>query len=136
MRNSFKDTQTRSLLTSTALLNENKSLLVEVPWKLDFSFQDFLVNGHWVVVVKGVDSGDGLIKENPECPPVDWLSMALVQKNFRGQVLWSPTNTLGSFIVLDSSSREPEIRNSDVSDVVDENIFGFQADLEGTGQSR
>ena len=51
-------------------------VLVEVPGELDLALQDLLVDGHGVLIRKGVNAGVHLVDEDSERPPVNRLSMS------------------------------------------------------------
>lgn len=50
-----------------------------------------MVDGHWIVVIKGVNPGNHLVSQDAESPPVDRLSMTFVQKHFGREVLGRAT---------------------------------------------
>lgn len=89
------------LLASLEKVEEEKKKegLVEVFWKSDFALEDFLIDGHGVLVRERVDSGIHFVNEDAKSPPICRLSMAcenyqkigreptFIQEDFRGQIL-------------------------------------------------
>lgn len=64
------------------------------------------------------------VNKNSQSPPIDSLSVALVQDDFRGDVLRGTANGKGSAFIEDFG--ESEISQFEVSIVGDEKIFGFE----------
>lgn len=64
------------------------------------------------------------VDKNSQSPPVDGFSMALIQDDFRGDILRGSTNGEGSSFIEDFG--EPEIGEFEVTIVGDEKIFGFE----------
>jgi len=60
------------------MVSNGGALLVKVAGELNFSTQDFLVDNHGVNIVEGVDTGEHLVSQNAQGPPVNRLSVALV----------------------------------------------------------
>lgn len=48
--------------------------------------QDVLVNYEGIIVCEGVDTGDHLVDQDTQSPPVDRFSVSLVLKNLRSEV--------------------------------------------------
>ena len=61
------------------------SLLVNSVGEFYFALDDFLVDHHRVVVIKGVDADEHFVEEDAEGPPVDRLGMAFIQNNLLGE---------------------------------------------------
>ena len=61
------------------MLNKTFGILVEVSWELDLSLQDLLINGHGIIVIKRINSCNHLVSQNAERPPIDRLTMSLIQ---------------------------------------------------------
>ena len=55
---------------------------MKIARELNLTLEDLLIDGHGVVVVEGVDTGNHLIGEDAECPPVNGLAMTFVEENF------------------------------------------------------
>lgn len=78
------------------VLDQALGVFVKGPRELDLALQDFLVNEHRVVIRKRVNASQHFVEEDPEAPPVHWLSVSFVQQHFWSQVLWSSTQSVGS----------------------------------------
>ena len=61
------------------------------------------------------------VYQNAQSPPIHSLSMPMIQNNFRSNVLRSPTDREGAAFVEDF--RKPEIGESEVSVISDEEVF-------------
>ena len=66
------------------MLDERAAVFVEISRELEIPADDVLVDHHGIRVVEGIDAGEHFVHENAESPPVDALSVALVQNNLRG----------------------------------------------------
>ena len=109
------------------VLNQTLGVLVEVARELDLALENLLIDGHGVVVVEGVDACVHFVGEDAERPPVDGLSVALVQQHLRRKIFGRPAKRVGSrFAVL----RETEIRKFQVPLVVDQNVFWLQVSVD------
>lgn len=64
------------------------------------------------------------INQNTESPPINSLSMALVENNLRGDVLRSTTNGEGSAFIEDLG--ETKISQFEVSVIGNEKVFRFE----------
>ena len=60
---------------------------MKIAGELNLAFEDLLVDGHRIVVIEWVNAGEHLVREDAERPPVDGLSVALVEEHFGRQVL-------------------------------------------------
>ena len=78
------------------MLDKRLGVLVKSLGEQNFSLEDLLIDGHWVLVIEGVNSGDHLIEKDSEGPPVDSLSVTLVKQDLRGEVLWGSAESVGS----------------------------------------
>ena len=58
------------------------NLLMKIAWELNLALKDLLIDGHGVVVVEGVDTGNHLIGQDAQCPPVNGLAMTFVEEHF------------------------------------------------------
>lgn len=61
------------------VLHQTLGILIKISWELYFAFQDFLVNGHGVIVVEWIDSCNHFVGQNTQGPPIDWLSMSFIK---------------------------------------------------------
>ena len=109
------------------MLDQTLGVLVESLGEDDLSFQNLLIDGHRVLVVEGVDSSDHFVKQNTESPPVDGLSVTLVQQNLRGEVLWGSAQGVGSSF---DDLRESEIDQLEVSVGGDHQVFWFEISVD------
>ena len=57
-------------------------LLVEIAGELNLALENLLVDGHRIIVIEGVNAGEHLVREDAERPPVDGLSVALIEEHF------------------------------------------------------
>ena len=73
---------------------------MEVARELDLALENLLVDGHGVIVVEGVNASEHLVGEDSERPPIDRLGVALVQEDFRCDVLWCTANSVCSLLDL------------------------------------
>lgn len=104
----------------------NFSLLVEVTRELDLALEDLLVNGHGVVIVEGVDSGNHFVCEDAKRPPVYWLTVALIEEHFGRQVLGSPAQGVGPSVAVLS---EAEVGQLQVTLLVNQDVFRLQVTI-------
>jgi len=65
-----------------ALGGSSSYLLVKIARELNLAFEDLLVDCHRVVIIERIDTREHLVREDAECPPVDRLSVAFVEKYF------------------------------------------------------
>ena len=98
-------------------------LLVKVTWELDLALKNFLVDCHRVVIVEWVNTSVHLIDQNSQGPPVDRLSVTLVEEHFGGKILGRSTKRVGTSLTV---LGEAEIGKLEVTLLVDENVFGLQ----------
>ena len=98
-------------------------LLMEIAGELNLALEDFLVDGHGVVVVERVDARQHLIGEDAERPPVHGLAVALVQEHFGGEVLRRATQRISARLAVLGETKVCELQ---VALLVDENILRLQ----------
>ena len=55
---------------------------MKIARELNLALKDLLIDGHGVVVVEGVDTGNHLIGQDAQCPPVNGLAMTFVEEHF------------------------------------------------------
>ncbi len=106
------------------MLDKRFGVLVKSTWEWDFTSENVFVDSHWVFIIKWIDSCVHFVNKNSQSPPIDSLSVALVQDDFRGDVLRGTANGKGSAFIEDFG--ESEISQFEVSIVGDEKIFGFE----------
>lgn len=105
------------------VLHQTLRVGIERRGEFYFSFQDFLVNQHGVLVVEGVDSGVHFVEEHAEGPPVDGLAMAFIQQDFGREVLGGSAQSVSSALTV---LGEAEVRQFQIPGFIDQNILGFQ----------
>ena len=96
------------------------NLLVKFSGELYLAFEDLLINNHWVIVIEGVDASNHLIGQNAQSPPVDRLSVSLIQKHFRRQILGRSTQSVSSGLTILGKAKICELQ---VPVLVNENVF-------------
>ncbi len=106
------------------VLHQRLGVLVEALWELDLPPEDVLVDAHRVVVVEGVDTSVHLVDEHSQSPPVDSLSVALVEDDLRSDVLWGSADREGSALVQDLG--ETKICQFEVAVVPNEQVLWLE----------
>ena len=96
---------------------------MKIARELNLAFEDLLVDGHGVVVVKWIDAGNHLVGEDTEGPPVDRLAVAFVEEDLRGEVLRGATERVCARLAV---LCEAEISQFEVALIVDKDILGLQ----------
>lgn len=105
----------------------NWYLLIEITGELNLALQDLLVDCHGVVIVEGVDSGDHLVGEDAECPPVDWFAVALVEEDLGCQVFGSTTESVSARLAI---LGETKVCQFQISLLVDQNVLWFEISVD------
>lgn len=82
-----------SCIANKKMLHKALCLLVEVPRKFDFSFKNFLVYCHRIIVIEWINSSKHFISEDPEAPPINRFSMPFVCKYFWREILRCSTES-------------------------------------------
>ena len=59
-------------------------LQIKVLRKLEPAFQNVVVDGHGVLVAEGINAGYHFVEEDSHSPPVDRLTVSLVEEDFGG----------------------------------------------------
>lgn len=72
-------------------------------------------------------TGQHLVEQDSECPPVDCLAVALVEENFRSDVLWGSADGVGTF---GDDLGESEINHLQVSVTADHDVLGLQVSVD------
>lgn len=109
------------------MFHERFGVFVEAFGEDDFAFENFLVDGHGVFVVEGVDAGDHFVEEDAEGPPVDGLAVSLVQQDLRREVLRGSAE--GVCPAFDDLG-EPEIGEFQVAVGADEQVLGLEVSVD------
>lgn len=124
------------------MFDQRFGVFIESAGEGDFTSEDVFVDSHWVLVVERVDSCVHLVNENTQSPPVDGFPMALVEDDFRSNVLGSTADGESSAFIEDF--RESEVSEFQVTivgdkkilwlEVSEDDIFAVQV-FEATGDS-
>ena len=96
---------------------------MEVAWELYLAFEDLLVDGHRIIVVEWVDTGDHLVSEDAERPPVNWLAVPFVEEHLGGEVLGRAAKSIRARLAVLGKA---EIGQAQIALVVDENVLWLQ----------
>lgn len=91
-----------------------------IPW---FSIYDLPINVHGVVILKWRVSSEHFIDQYAEGPPVDSLSMALIEENLRGNVFGCSTNGVGP---LSNNFGKPKVNKFEVAISADHDVLWLQ----------
>lgn len=102
------------------------SLPIELFWVTRLRVDDFSINVHRVVVLKRWVAGVHLIDQNPERPPVHWAAVTFVEQDFRGNVLRSTTDCVGTF---SHDLGKTEVNHFQVAVPSDHNVLGLQVSV-------
>lgn len=105
------------------MLDEGLGVFIKIARELDLTLKDLLVDHHRVSIIEGINSSDHLISQDTEGPPVNWLSVALVQKHLRCQILRSATKSVGTSF---DNLGETKIGQLEVTILINQDIFRFQ----------
>lgn len=62
-------------------------VVVESFGEVKLALEDVLINHERIIVCEGIYPRDHFVYKYSQCPPVDRLTMSLVMKDFRGQIL-------------------------------------------------
>jgi len=66
------------------VFNQALRILVEIAGEANLAFKNLLICCHWVVIVERVNARNHLISQDTECPPINWLTMTLIEKHLGG----------------------------------------------------
>ena len=105
------------------MLYQTLRILLKVSRELNFTLQDFLINRHGVVVIKGVDARYHFVGQNTESPPVYRRSMALIEQDLGGEVFGRAAERVGSGFTVFCKT---EVSKLEITFMVDEDIFGLE----------
>lgn len=108
-------------------LKLKKILLIKISWELDFTFEDLLIDSHWVIVIEWVNASVHLISQDSESPPIDWFTVTLVQEHFWSQVFWGSAKGIGSSLAVFSKTK---VRQFQISFLIDQDVFRFQVSVD------
>ena len=100
---------------------------MKIARELYLALENLLVNRHGVIVVKRVDSGDHLVREDTEGPPIDGLSVAFIEEHFGGEILGSSAEGVSAGLAV---LGEAEVRQLEVAFGVDEDVFRLQVTVD------
>lgn len=105
------------------MLHYTLCVFIEVFGELNLAFQYLLINGHRVVIVEWINSSKHFVSQNTKGPPVNRLSVTLVQQNFWRQVLWSSAQRIGSGFAVFCKTK---ICKFQIAFLIDQNVFGLE----------
>ena len=111
------------------MLYQTFCVFLKISRELDLALQNLLIDRHGIIVVEGVDSCDHLIGENAERPPVDGLSVPLVQQDLGREILWGTAKSIGSCLTIFG---ETEVSKLEVALTVDQDILRFQISVDNS----
>ena len=106
------------------MLDQRPCVLIEIGGEGNFPLEDVSVYSHRVLVVEGVDSGVHLVDENSKGPPVDCLSVALVEYDLGGDVFGGSADGEGSS--LGEELGKSKVGELEVAIVADEEVLGLK----------
>lgn len=110
-------------ISDQQMLDQTLRVFVKIARELNLALQDFLVDCHRVIIVEGINTGVHFVDENTEGPPVNGLSVTLVQQHLRSKILGSTTECVGtSFAVFGKT----EIGKLQVAFIIDENVLWLE----------
>ena len=96
---------------------------MEVTRELDFTLENLLIDSHGIVIVEWIDSGNHLVGQDAESPPIDWLAVAFVEKHLWSEVFGSTAEGVCACLAV---LGETEISQSEVAFSIDEDVFWLQ----------
>jgi len=105
------------------LLDESLDVAVDVAGEIELPGEDLLVDSHGIVVDKGGLSGEHLVDEDSQRPPVDSLSVALVEEYLGGNVFGGSAQSVR---LEGDALGEPKVCNLEVTGGVEKQIFGLK----------
>ena len=73
-----------------------------------------------------------LVQQDPVCPPVHGKSIGLVVDNFWGNIVWGPTECLGSIPIQNSLLAQPKVCNLDVPLLVNHDVVQLEVPVDDT----
>ena len=103
------------------------NLLVEFFGELYLSLENFLIDGHGVIVVEGVDAGHHFVCQDAQGPPVDRFAVTLIKQNFWREVLWCAAQRISPCLAI---LGEAEVGELEVALRIDEDVLGFEISLD------
>jgi hypothetical protein len=104
----------------------NIFLLVDSIGEFYFSFNNFLVDHHRVVIIEGVNSYKHFVEKDTESPPVDGFRMTFVKNNFGREVLRGSAE--GVSLSIDDLSKT-EVSQLQITVCINQNVFRFQVSI-------
>lgn len=84
---------------------------------------DFPVNIHGIVVLEWRVTSQHFVKKNANSPPINSLSVTLIQQDLRGNILWSTANCVSS---LSDNFGETEINHLQEPISTNHNVLWLQ----------
>jgi len=105
------------------VLDQTFCILVKIAGELNLTLEDLLVNGHRVIIVERVNTGQHLVGEDAERPPVHGLAVALIKEHFGCQVLRSAAERISARLAVLGKS---EVCQFEVALLVDQDVLRLQ----------
>mmetsp|Transcript_105990 Transcript_105990/g.199617 ORF Transcript_105990/g.199617 Transcript_105990/m.199617 type:complete len:265 (+) Transcript_105990:208-1002(+) len=110
------------------LFHQCLRVLVKVLWEVDLSCQDLLVDAHRILITEWRLANDHLIDKDTQGPPINWLSVTLVQQNLGSNVLRRAAKRVGPCARL-NDLRKPEVCELGVAILAHENVLRLQVTM-------
>jgi hypothetical protein len=83
------------------MFHQRLGILVEALRELYFAPQNVLIDAHWVIIIKGVNTGVHLINKDSKGPPINGFTMSLVEDNLRSDVFRCTADSECSSLIED-----------------------------------
>ena len=81
------------------MFDQRLGVLIKSAGERDLSSKNVFVDAHGIFIIEWIDSCMHFVKQNTKCPPINRLSMTLIQNDFRSDVFGSTANSEGSSFV-------------------------------------
>lgn len=102
-------------------------LLVKISGELNLTLQDLLIDRHRIIVIEGIYSSNHLVSEDSKRPPIDWLSVTLIEQDLWGQILRCATQSVGSCLAILCESKVSQFQ---VSFLIDQYVLWLQISVD------
>ena len=110
------------------MTDKGLGVVVKTFRKMQLSFENILIDDHWVIVSEGFNSSNHFVNDDSQGPPVDWLAVALILKDLRRQILRSSAESKSP--VFDHLC-ETKVCQFDVAVRSDEDVFWLKIPVDG-----
>ena len=108
------------------MLNERLAIAVKTIWVSWLCVDDFTIDVHGVIILEWRVTSEHFIQQDSECPPVNGLSMALVEQNLWRYIFWSSANGVGS---LSDNLGETEVNHLQVAIGANHDVLWLQVSV-------